>query len=233
MTLSVLIPTFNEAERILPLVRHLRKYADQRLREIIVADAPASDDQTLSLLADEAKVHAFRTHATCRSQQLNQAAARARGDVLYFLHADARPPATYLNDLFSALYRGYDFGMFSYRFDSDHPLLRLNARMIKRDGPFTGGGDQSIFIYHSLFKLTGGYRNDLVIMEDFDYFWRLRRQGYRYTILDSEVLISARKYERNSYLKVSIVNGCTFYLFKMGFCQYKLKRFYKWALGGR
>lgn len=233
MPISLIIPTYNEAQRIVPLVRYLKAQGQKYLLEIIVADAAASTDNTLERLKPIDGVVAFRADDTRRSQQLNQAAAKARGDILYFVHADTQPPASFASDIQCTLEKGNDFGLFSYQFDSSSWLLRVNSRTTKYENIFTGGGDQTLFLRRELFEKMGGFRSDLVIMEDFDLFWRLRKAGYRYTIVDNPCLVSARKYNGNGYLKVNLVNLCTFSLFKLGFCQYRLKRFYKWALGGR
>jgi rSAM/selenodomain-associated transferase 2 len=230
MTLSVLIPTYNESQRISKLVEHLLQTATSDSFEILVADAPDSDDNTLELLTSYQQVSAFRASATSRARQMNEAAAKAKGEIYYFVHADVLPPDNWQQLVIDAVEKGTDFGFFGVRYDSGNLLLKMNAYFTRNDGLFTGGGDQTLFIRKDIFEKQNGFQDHLVIMEDFDLFWRLRKAGYTYTILARQVLVSTRKYERNSYLKVNLVNGLTFFLFRMGYCQYKLKRFYRWAL---
>jgi rSAM/selenodomain-associated transferase 2 len=230
MMLSVLIPTYNEGKRITKLVEHLLRTAAPDTIEILVADASDSNDNTLEALAPYENVTAFRASATSRARQMNEAVAKAKGDIFYFVHADVFPPENWQQSLLQALKDGNDFGMFGVRYDSRNWLLKMNAYFTRNDGLFTGGGDQTLFIRRKVFEEMNGFQDHLVIMEDFDLFWRLRKASFSYTILPERVLVSTRKYDRNSYVKVNLVNGLTFFLFRMGYCQHKLKQFYRWAL---
>ncbi len=230
MHLSIIIPTLNEEARIGPLVNYLKATKDSKNLEIIIADAHSSTDHTVAILSKEKQLKAFKVIATNRAKQMNAAAAKASGDALYFVHADTKPPHSFLSDIQTAFEDGYDFGYFCCRYDSSHPLLKWNSRFSGRKNIFTGGGDQTFFIKRSLFRYMGGFREDLGIMEDFDLFWRLRRRKKSFTIVPRAVTVSARKYEKNAYLKVSLVNLCTFTLFRMGYCPKKLKAFYSRVL---
>src|SRR6516165_1941721 len=85
VTLSIIIPTLNEAEAIVPTLASLQSFRGQEI-EIIVVDGGSTDD-TLHLtrpLAD--RIAAARRG---RASQMNAGAAIARG-VLLFLHADTQ-----------------------------------------------------------------------------------------------------------------------------------------------
>ena len=87
-SLSIIIPTLNEAEGIAAQLAGL-SLLRQRGHEVIVADG-GSDDGTEELarpMAD-AVIHAPRG----RAAQMNAGAACARGEVLLFLHADTWLP---------------------------------------------------------------------------------------------------------------------------------------------
>ena len=230
MTLSVLIPTYNESQRILKLVEYLLRTATFDSFEILIADAPDSNDHISELLAPYSRVTTFRASATSRALQMNEAATKAKGDLFYFVHADVFPPKNWQQMVMKTVEEGNDFGFFGVRYDSNNWLLKMNAYFTRKDSLFTGGGDQTFFIQKKIFEEIKGFQNELVIMEDFDLFWRLRRAGYSYTILPEQVLVSTRKYDQNSYIKVNLVNGLTFFLFRLGYCQHKLKQFYTRAL---
>ncbi len=91
---------------------------------------------------------------------------------------------------------------------------------------FTGGGDQGLFIQKATYLKAEGFDTSLAIMEDFDLYWRLRRKGIPFAIIQEDSIVSARKYERNSYLKVQLVNLITIVGFKWGRSPEKLKKFY-------
>lgn len=223
MHISVIIPTLNEAENISDLIQYLKNTAPPKC-EIIVADG-GSDDGTIKL-AEATGAKTFISKKRGRSCQMNEGAKMASGDILYFVHADVRPPKTWAVDIAQSLAQGFSAGCFSYRFNSDDKLLKINARVTRRNSFLTGGGDQTLFIRRPIFEKMGGFRNELCIMEDFDFVWRLKKQ-YPFIVIPNDATVSARKYERNGYIKVQLVNLATVVLFKLGWKPERLKVFYK------
>jgi hypothetical protein len=75
------------------------------------------------------------------------------------------------------------------------------------------------------FSIWVGYNGHFVIMEEYDF---LRRAMPRYPlcIIPKYATVSARKYERNSWLRVQISNFLVFSLFRLGVAPVKLKRLY-------
>lgn len=229
MSISVIIPTCNESLRIGGLVDHLKENGGSLVKEIIVVDASATNDDTLGHVPKD-KALGIKSQATCRAVQMNEGARIATGDILYFVHADVAPPKQYAGDILDSLQQGYDFGFFSYLFDSEKILLKVNSYFTRFPNIFTGGGDQTFFISKNLFEAMGGFDEEVIMMEDFDLFYKLKKAGLRYQIINNPVLVSARKYENNSYLKVNLVNLITMVLFRMGYRLDRLKRFYTSAL---
>src|SRR5436190_15596339 len=83
MSVSIVIPTWNEAQTIAETLRGLRA---QTPHEIIVVDGGSTDATTiLANVADR-----VLTSAPGRAFQMNAGAALATGDFLLFLHADCR-----------------------------------------------------------------------------------------------------------------------------------------------
>lgn len=223
MRTSVIIPTFNEAANIGQLVTFLRQHAPSEGCEIIVVDG-GSTDNTLAL-AKRAGARAVRSPHKGRAAQMNHGAQLSAGEILYFVHADVRPPVTWATDIATAIGQGARAGCFSYRFDSDSALLRFNARLTRLDWLAVGGGDQTLFILHSCFEALGGFRN-LRIMEDFDLVWRFKKK-HPFRVIRNDAVVSARKYEEHSWLYVQLVNVLTVLLFKMNFPQERLHRMYQ------
>ena len=227
MQISVIIPTLNEATRIGQLIRHLRQHRTDALLEIIVADGGSTDRTTEAARKAGAKV--LTSSEKGRAHQMNYAAARARGNVLYFVHADVLPPATCFREITNAIRKGKTAGCFAYRFDSDHPILKINGAVTKYNGLLSGGGDQTLFIKKSTFEKMGGFRDEYVIMEDFDFVRRLKKK-HTFHVLDKEVLVSARKYEANSYLRVQVANAVAFSMFLLRLPPHTIAGVYQFLL---
>lgn len=228
MTVSVIIPTLNEAPHIAATVEHIRRYSDDKVLEIIVVDGHSTDGTADIACAAGAVV--LPSPEKGRAQQMNFGAAHSKGDVLYFVHADTRPPATFAAEIEQALRGGLQMGTFRSRFDSTLLLLRFNAFFTRSNRMFTQGGDRSFFVTREVFFALGAYRPEFVIMEEFDFFRRAQKAGYRLAALRGECLISARKYERNSWLRVQCANFLVFNLWSWGLAKPSvLKRIY-WGM---
>lgn len=224
MTLSIIIPTYNEAENIGKLVSYLKQASDESLVDLIVVDA-TSEDATLTD-AKAAGAIAVVSPNKGRSSQMNYGATIAKGDVLYFVHADSFPPRSFVHDINQAIIAGYDLGRYRTRFDSSKWILKVNAWATRFDFFFCMGGDQTLFIKKSLFQQCKGFKEDMRIMEEYEFCARARAVG-KYKILNGAALISARKYETNTWLQVQAANSKIVRMFRKGASQQDMIDTYK------
>ncbi|AQG80992.1 TIGR04283 family arsenosugar biosynthesis glycosyltransferase [Spirosoma montaniterrae] len=230
MKLSIIIPTQNESGHIGQVVRDLRQHGGNRLTDILVIDANSTDNT-----ADEARCAGATvvvTNQTGRAAQMNLGAKHATGNVLYFVHADVGINPDFVADIEQALQAGYEAGCYRFRFDSAHPMLRVNSYGTRFSGLMSRGGDQTLFITRSLFDRLNGFDEHYVIMEDFDIIRRIR-QVTRFAIIPKDVLVSARKYETNSWLRVQLANLTAFLLFFLRVAPTRIARTYKAMLNYR
>jgi len=139
MRISVIIPTLNEAQNVselLPLLKHELKDVSH---EIIVVDADSSDN-TARIAADLGAI-ALTELKKSRADQMNKGAVIAKGEILYFVHADSRPPAGFFSDILQAFSQGFDIGCFRFQFDSSSFLLKINSFFTRLDREMCRGGD--------------------------------------------------------------------------------------------
>lgn len=213
MQLSIIIPTLNEERNIGELLQHLSKASMIDQAEIIVCDGQ-SEDRTVSICQDW-KVRILECKRG-RAVQMNAGAQAATADMLYFVHADTRPPHSFVHDIDQAKDEGYDLGSYRFRFDSEKSLLKLNNYFTRFNKMWTRGGDQSLFISKEAFVALDGYREDFVIMEEYDLLKRARELNLRFKVMPKDIVVSARKYDGNSYLRVQFANLVVFNMFRLG-----------------
>jgi glycosyltransferase involved in cell wall biosynthesis len=219
--ISVIIPAHNERENLDRLVPYLQDIGKGQPFEIIVSLSANSSDYDRGIFS--AKVTRVRAAAKGRAVQMNYGARFAKGGILAFLHADVLPPRTFFIDIESTIRQGFKAGFFSYRFDKVNLLLRINASFTARDGLFTGGGDQCLYIDAGTFREMQGFDESQVLMEDFEFFGRMKKKGIPYKIVKNDLIVSARKYNYNSYLRINLSNLLLLLLFKFGYPAKKLK----------
>jgi len=224
MRLSIIIPTYNEEETIGALIRHLITNSDSRLADIVVSDGGSSDETIKQ--AKKSGAICLISPVKGRAVQMNTGARFTRGEILYFVHADSFPPASYLDDIFSAMDTGYSAGCYRFRFNSDKIMLKINSWFTRIDRIMCRGGDQTLFVKRELFEKLGGFRDDFVIMEDYDLIQKIQK-ATRFVIMPKDAIVSARKYDKNSYLLVNFANFVVFMMYFAGARQKTMVHAYK------
>ena len=223
---SIIIPTYNEAAGIGALMHHLRQAgtAIDAAVEIIVADSPGTD--ATAALARQAGARVVACPRKGRAAQLNQGAQQATGSILYFLHADSLPPVGFLADIRGAVAAGYGCGCFRLAFDTPHWFLRAHAWFTRFDVEVARFGDQSLFVQRTIFEQAGGYREDLLLMEDQEITRRLKRLT-RLRVLPGPIITSARKYRENGVFRLQAAFYLLMGLYYVGVAQPVLLRIYR------
>lgn len=187
MKLSVVVPVLDEEARIDACLDQVDGL------ERIVVDG-GSRDRTRQIARGKGAT-VLRTRAG-RALQQNTGALHAKGDVLWFLHADVRIPPGAVNAITLAL-TDPDVvgGAFRTRTVAEHPtrlqpvLPVADVRSSYTRLPY---GDQGIFVRRSAFERVGGFPLQ-GIFEDLELGRRLWRIG-RMEILPLRVEVSARRF---------------------------------------
>lgn len=222
--ISIIIPVLDEASRIGDLVKYLWHHGMDFVEEVLVIDGGSKDATVQIALQSGAKV--LQSAVRSRAAQMNFGAQAARAPVLYFVHADTLPPASYAADIRLALETNQVMGCYRYQFDSTRILLKINAYFNRFPWLWCQGGDKTFFIRREIFDELGGYDEYYSIMEEYDFLRRAMPRYPLYTI-PKYATVSARKYEQNSWLRVQLANTLVFQLFQCGVAPLRLKRIYK------
>jgi len=174
--LSIVIPARNDADALRRTLDSLSGVPGLANAEVIVA---AAGDRPGIERAVAGRAHVIWPGDSTRAALMNAGAASARGEILFFLHADSLPPMDGLELIEHALADPRAVGgAFEHLFTEPAVSLRLITHINRIRYRLTRNyyGDQGIFVRASVFRELGGYR-DLQLLEDLDFTQRLKHRG--------------------------------------------------------
>ena len=218
--LSIIVPVFEEARRIAPLLESLAGQRACRF-EVIFCDG-GSGDETVSKVVERGAQYPFAVHLLetprGRGRQMNAAADTALGDFLLFLHADSR-----FSDR-QALRRGLDCmrqkvnaigsdavaGRFALRFGENRTkesfgyfFYACKARLTRRGCIH---GDQGFMLPRVFFHRLDGFDERLPFLEDENLAKKVFQQGC-WLLFPTEIETSARRFEREGLRERQTLNA--------------------------
>ncbi len=224
--ISIVIPALDERDNLEILIPALG--ADDPAAEIIVVDGGSRDGGAAAAGRLGARV---LTSPTGRGTQLRAGAEAARGEILWFLHADCRPATGAARAITEALRARPEAvgGNFRLVFDGgtrfDRRLTRFYGRIRARGLYY---GDSGIFVRRAAYRECGGFRA-IALMEDYDFTRRLERLGPTVCIEDPPLVTSSRRFEGRSAPAIVIGWFAIHALYHMGVRPERLARIYDGA----
>jgi rSAM/selenodomain-associated transferase 2 len=219
--ISVILAIRGEAPDVVP---PFAQFANSCGSELLVADG-GSDSRTRD--AFQSLGARVLEHPGTRGSRLARAAAEARGDVLFFVHADSRPPEGALDLVRRTIDGGADGGAFSLAYENAGLALRwiawwANLRSRHARLPY---GDQGIFCRREAYERAGGF-HDLPICDDLDFVLRLRRAG-RFVVRPEKTWTSPRRYVANGTARQVLRNWAVMFGYFAGVSPETLARWYE------
>ena len=219
---SIVIPTLNEELEIQNCLMQLQDLRDEGF-EVIVSDGGSLDKtaQLLDGLCDQ-----YILNLRGRAAQMNAGARKAKGEIIFFLHADTQLPNNF-SELINAIAANTSgWGRFDVALSGEHYLFRVIESMMNLRSRLTGiaTGDQTIFVRRTLFQEIGGFP-EIALMEDIAMSRRLKKIS-KPLCLRQKVLTSSRRWENNGVLRTLLKMWCLRFAFFIGVDPESLARQY-------
>jgi len=222
--ISIIIPTYNEADQIEQTISKTHAANGEHKIEIIVADGGSTDETVTIALSSNAIT--IVSDKKGRAAQMNKGASVAKGDVLYFLHADSIPPKNFTGSILNAVNKNFSSGCFRLSFDHSHWFLKANCWFTKFDVNAVRFGDQSLFVTKDVFQKIGGFNESLLMMEDQEIIHRIKKFG-KFKVVNDVIITSARKYLDNGVYRMQGIFYRIWGLYYLGYSQEKLLQLHR------
>ncbi len=219
--ISIIIPTLNEEANIAALAFNLKCGGHER----IIIDGGSSDN-TVRIARDLG----FTVYegASGRAAQLNLGAAKAKGTILLFLHADTQLPDNFSQTVSEAVStKNFIAGAFHLAIKDGTPSQRFiaacaNVRSCLFNLPY---GDQAIFVQKKRFFELNKFP-DLPIMEDYVFIKNARKKG-KIVILPDKVITSSRRWQRLGVFRTTLINQLIILGYYLKISPKRLSLFYR------
>ena len=201
--ISIIIPTNNESQN-LPLLLSDLSIINQEA-EVIVVDSHSEDKTEEIAKIYNAKI--YNSKIKSRGLQLNIGAKKAKGEWLFFIHADSRLDKNFSREIKRVLIGDKEFiYFFKFKINDKKIVYRLleilvNLRSCIFKEPY---GDQGLIIHRKAYFKNNGYRK-IPLMEDVDFIKRLNNKK-RLRMLNVPIYTSSRKWKKNNILLQTFKN---------------------------
>jgi rSAM/selenodomain-associated transferase 2 len=222
---SIIIPVLHESSIINRAIEHILRIGSGFEFEIIVVDGD-KEGGTINSIEHNDVVKIVSPSG--RGIQMNKGASVAKGDVLLFLHTDTELPEEAFDGISSVINnREYTGGAFDLGIESGRWIFRLIEKLVfvRTRATRIPYGDQAIFIRRECFQTLNGFK-DIPIMEDVEFMQRLKKSGYKISIIPQKAKTSSRRWEREGVLYCTMRNWALISLYSLGVKPEKLVKFY-------
>jgi rSAM/selenodomain-associated transferase 2 len=224
---SVVIPCYHDEGKLANLLSQLQKLAEPSLAstlEVIVVDGAAN--AACRKVCGQFNAHWVRAEP-CRGRQLLEGAALAKGEALWFLHAENRLSLACFPAMQHAFEQGAVGGYFRFRFDAPRawPALLLEPAIALRCRFGVPYGDQGLFMTRQAYVEVGGH-SPWPLFEEVALVRGLRDRGGFFPLREP-IFVDPRRWNRDGWWRRTWINRSLAFAFARGIAPHELAARYR------
>ena len=205
-TLSIIIPTLNEANHLPLLFADLNAWPYNF--DLKIVDG-GSTDLTIAI-AQIQGLNVINSPKKNRGYQLSIGALEAKCDWLLFLHADSRLEKKWFKNLLKILNKKrsknyawyFDFRIKNHKLEFRILEVAVALRSYFFQRPY---GDQGLLLHKELYHQSGGF-SPLKIMEDLDLITRITK-SQKVKRIGSSIYTDDKKWGKSNIIRRAITNA--------------------------
>jgi len=203
---SVCIPAYNEAALLPRLldsidVARARHRGDASAIEVIVGNNNSTD--ATAAIARVRGCVVVDVEKRMIAAARNGAASAARGSILCFIDADSMVHPETFNEIEAIMQTGRcSVGATGVKMERMSPGIALTWLFMVPPTRMFGMDTGVVFCRREDFEKIGGYREEMLVAEDVDFLWRLKRLGWKrgarfMRAPTARAITSTRKFDRH------------------------------------
>lgn len=201
--IAIVIPVREDTTALQALLERIRNWASQPTELIVVSAGSNLEVRELCRERDCRYIECV----SCRGTQLDRGAEQATADTLWFLHADAEPHSSSLDEISRAVDQGAEGGYFRFMFLGERTWWKTLLQRLINLRTRVGGipyGDQGIFVRGEAYLEAGGFTHQ-PLFEEVSLVKTLRSRGH-FLALALPIGVAARRWERDGWWFRSLNN---------------------------
>jgi glycosyltransferase involved in cell wall biosynthesis len=207
--ITIIIPTYNEENNI---GKCLNAIFDQDMRyidEVIIADNHSHDETIQISKRFSVRIISGGYPATAR----NNGAKMAKGKYLLFIDADTFLPKNFLEKALTVFQKKNlkvaSFYIKPYPPDRFNSILfhfynKLCYILAKYSLPFIATAGCCILAEKKIHSIIDGFRENMVVLEEYDYIKRIKKYG-KFKVIPIPVVTSTRRFLPGMRLKRTVI----------------------------
>jgi rSAM/selenodomain-associated transferase 2 len=195
-SIAIVVPVLDDNTALAALLGAIEAWPEQPAEIIVAAARPDSD---VAALCRDVGARLVDADAN-RGQQLDLGARMASAYTLWFLHADAQPPATALRTIRAAIDAGAEGGCFRFAFQGRPTATKRVLAALVNLRVQLGGiayGDQGLFARRDVYVAVGGFPHQ-PLFEEVAFVRALRARGH-FRMLQHTLPVAPRRWERDGW----------------------------------
>lgn len=203
---SIIIPTLNEENYILNILKDLKKQKNVQI-EIIVIDANSKDKTINKIKSHDKKIKIIKTNPNIAHQR-NLGGFKAKNDYLFFIDADTRISDNFiLNCILKLNQKNLDIACPKYIPITKSYLIKFfytffNYLFAFSQNRYASGAGSCIIIKKNVFNKNKGF-NEKIIYDDIELIRRFSKK-YKFGIINEKIYVSDRRFIKYGFTKTVI-----------------------------
>lgn len=185
-------------------------------KDISVIIPSAKNEPMLDKILESLKTSGFEiivSREGSRAKSMNEGVKKANGSFLWFLHADSDLSELDINSFLSSLNKSPgSIHYFKLKFSQRGPVsanaFMANVRSKLFSLPY---GDQAFCLSKDNFITLGGYSETASFGEDVLFIRKAKKLGIPLSLVNQNIITSARKYNKEGWLKTSFKHQLALY----------------------